>query len=228
MKRRSRTIAQLCLYIIALGVTGYQTGESTQDRAGQPEAISLFGKPLSPPPLPEERKKQLEANLARAKTEYEREPDDPDRIIWLGRRPAYLGRFREAIQIYTRGIERPPDYAKPYRHRGHRYITVREFDKAIADLEKAAKLIEGVPDEVELHGMPNKYNIPTNTTVLQNEICQRFRDCCSTSRHRLGVENPSFSQPSRFFNTVVLVEPTPDTGPILLAVVSTRRYYVRL
>jgi len=57
-----------------------------------------------------------------------------------------------------------PNYAKLYRHRGHRYITVREFDKAIADLEKAAKLIQGVPDEIEPDGAPNQYNIPTSTS----------------------------------------------------------------
>jgi tetratricopeptide (TPR) repeat protein len=163
MKRRSR-ITQLCLCIIVLGVTGYQTGESSQDRAGQPEAISLLGKPLYSPPLPEERKKELEANLARAKADYEQKPDDPERLIWLGRRTAYLGRYREAIQIYTRGIEKHSNYAKLYRHRGHRYITIREFDKAIADLEKAALLIRGVPDEIEPDGMPNKFNIPTSTS----------------------------------------------------------------
>ena len=27
-----------------------------------------------------------------------------------------------------------------YRHRGHRYITTRQFDKAVADMERAAKL----------------------------------------------------------------------------------------
>lgn len=164
MKRRSKTIAQLCLCSLALGVAGYQPRGSVQDRAGPPEAISLLGKPLYSLPLPEERKKELEDRLAQAQVEYEQKPDDPERIIWLGRRTAYLGRYRAAIEIYTRGIEKHPNYAKLYRHRGHRYITIREFDKAIADLEKAAKLIEGVPDEIEPDGQPNKFNIPTSTS----------------------------------------------------------------
>jgi hypothetical protein len=50
-----------------------------------------------------------------------------------------------------------------YRHRGHRFITVREFNKAIADLEHAASLIRNRPDEVEPDGAPNPYNIPTST-----------------------------------------------------------------
>jgi hypothetical protein len=56
-----------------------------------------------------------------------------------------------------------PDDARLYRHRGHRYITLRQFDAAIADLTKAASLIEGKPDEVEPDGQPNAANIPVST-----------------------------------------------------------------
>jgi hypothetical protein len=75
-----------------------------------------------------------------------------------------LWRYRDAINVYSKGIALHPNYAKLYRHRGHRYITLREFDKAIADLEKAAKLIRGAPDEIEPDGAPNQYNIPTSTS----------------------------------------------------------------
>jgi tetratricopeptide (TPR) repeat protein len=129
-----------------------------------PEAYSFFKKPLYPIALAPEEKANLDSNLARAQAEYEKDPTDPERIIWLGRRLAYLWRYRDAIEIYSKGIALHPKYAKLYRHRGHRYITVREFDKAIADLEKAAKFIEGVPDEIEPDGAPNKYNIPTSTS----------------------------------------------------------------
>ena len=43
--------------------------------------------------------------------------------------------YRDAIATFSRGIARFPDNAKFYRHRGHRYITVREFAKAQADYE---------------------------------------------------------------------------------------------
>ncbi|MCX6552544.1 MAG: tetratricopeptide repeat protein, partial [Acidobacteria bacterium] len=36
-----------------------------------------------------------------------------------------------------------------YRHRGHRYVTTRQIDKAIADLTKASQLVAGKPDEPE-------------------------------------------------------------------------------
>jgi tetratricopeptide (TPR) repeat protein len=50
-----------------------------------------------------------------------------------------------------------------YRHRGHRYISIREFDLAIADLEQAAKLIEGKENEMEPDGQPNAQNIPVSS-----------------------------------------------------------------
>jgi tetratricopeptide (TPR) repeat protein len=56
-----------------------------------------------------------------------------------------------------------PDDARFYRHRGHRYISIRELDRAIADLEHAALLIAGTEDEVEPDGAPNPAGIPVST-----------------------------------------------------------------
>lgn len=136
---------------------------SVQQPTSSAEAISLLGQPLYPVPLPPSRKQALETELAQARAAYEQNPDDPERIIWLGRRTAYLGRYREAIGIYTDGINKHPNDARLYRHRGHRYITIRQLDKAIADLEKAATLIRGQPDQIEPDGQPNKYGVPTTT-----------------------------------------------------------------
>ncbi|HYP54443.1 MAG TPA: tetratricopeptide repeat protein, partial [Pyrinomonadaceae bacterium] len=114
------------------------------------------------PPTPEARR-ELERKLAEARAAYERDPDDADALIWLGRRTAYLGRFDDAVQIFTEGIRKHPSDARLYRHRGHRYITLRRFDLAVKDLERAAKLVKGKPDETEPDGLPNARNIPTST-----------------------------------------------------------------
>ena len=128
-----------------------------------PVAVSLLGKKLSEPPLSAERRAEYEAKLEQARLEHERRPDDPDTTIWLGRRTAYLGRFREAIAIFSEGLERWPDDARLLRHRGHRFITLRRLDEAIADLERATTLVAGRPDEVEPDGLPNPAGIPTST-----------------------------------------------------------------
>jgi tetratricopeptide (TPR) repeat protein len=129
-----------------------------------PEATSLLGKPLYPPEISAEARTRLEENLVKARAEHEKNPTDPDALLWLGRRIAYLGRYRDAIAVFTEGVEKFPNDARFYRHRGHRYLTVREIDKAIADLEKAAALTKGRPDEVEPDGAPNPANIPRSTT----------------------------------------------------------------
>jgi tetratricopeptide (TPR) repeat protein len=129
----------------------------------KPEATSLLGRPLVPPgPSPQQRP-ALEANLAAAEAAYKNNPSDPDAIIWLGRRLAYLGRYRDAIATFSEGIQKHPADARMYRHRGHRYITVRELDRAIADLGRAAGLVTNRPDEIEPDGAPNARNIPTST-----------------------------------------------------------------
>lgn len=115
------------------------------------------------PPISAETRKEMEARLDEARRRFEAKPNDPGLRIWLGRRLAYLGRFSEAIEVYSEGIKKFPWDARFYRHRGHRYITLRKFDLAIGDFEKAAKLIKGKPDEVEPDGQPNVRNIPTST-----------------------------------------------------------------
>jgi tetratricopeptide (TPR) repeat protein len=129
----------------------------------KPEATSLLGRPLFSAPQAPDTAAQNEKNLAAAKADFDKDPSSADAAIWLGRRTAYLGRFRDAIAIYTAAIAKHPSDARLLRHRGHRYLTVRELDAAIADLSKAAALAESRPDEVEPDGQPNVRNLPHGT-----------------------------------------------------------------
>jgi len=109
-----------------------------------------------------------EAALAVAREAYEARPDDADALIWVGRRLGYLGRYREAIDVFSQGVRKHPRDARMLRHRGHRWITLRDFDRAIRDLERAATLERGRPDQIEPDGLPNARNTPTST--LQSNI----------------------------------------------------------
>jgi tetratricopeptide (TPR) repeat protein len=124
---------------------------------------SLLGQPLTAQALAPQDQARMEAQLAEARAAWDKDPDDADALIWTGRRTAYLGRYREAIAIFTDGIARHPEDARMVRHRGHRYLTVREIDRAIADLEKGVALIAGQPDEIEPDGLPNARNDPPGT-----------------------------------------------------------------
>lgn len=129
----------------------------------RPEAVSLLGVPLFSPELHKGQKEKLLEQYIAAKADYDTDPTNIDFVIWLGRRAAYLWRYREAIEIFSGGIEASPNDPRLYRHRGHRYITIREFGKAVDDLSKAAQLASTREDEVEPDGQPNEKNIPTGT-----------------------------------------------------------------
>lgn len=161
-----RTCAALVLLLaVAAACNSGESGADTTAAASvSPEATSLLGKPLHRRTFSTEQRATLERNLAAARAAYERTPQDVDSIIWLGRRQAYLEQYQDAIKTFTTGIELWPDDPRLYRHRGHRYITVREFDKAEADLETAVGMVRGRPDEIEPDGAPNARNIPTSTT----------------------------------------------------------------
>jgi tetratricopeptide (TPR) repeat protein len=116
-----------------------------------------------PPPVSVEAAREMEARLEEARERYRTNPDSVEAAIWVGRRLAYPGRFREAIDFYTAAIQKFPQDARLYRHRGHRYITTRQFARAISDLDTAAKLTKGKPDELEPDGQPNARNLPTST-----------------------------------------------------------------
>lgn len=136
--------------------------EQSPAPAPAPEARSLSGQDLVPPvPIPNQAK--LEADLAAAEAALAAQPDSAEALIWVGRRQGYLWRYRAAIDTFTRGIERFPADARFYRHRGHRYLTVREFAKAEADFTKAASLVAGKPDEIEPDGAPNAAGVPRST-----------------------------------------------------------------
>ena len=78
--------------------------------------------------------------IARAERALAADPQSIDRIIALGVAQSGARQFREAIATFTRGLAIAPDNALLYRWRGHRYLSVREFDRALADLTRGARL----------------------------------------------------------------------------------------
>src|SRR5688572_3142179 len=120
------------------------------------------------PVLSPETRTLYEKNLADAEAVHLEKPNDANSILWLGRRTAYLGEYKNAVRIFSSGAVLFKNDARFLRHRGHRYITLRCFDDAIEDLEKAAEMVRGKPDEIEPDGLPNAKNIPTST--LQSNI----------------------------------------------------------
>lgn len=130
---------------------------------GLPEATSLLGQPLFRIVSDEATEARLSARLDSAEAAFQAAPHQTDALIWLGRHLAYAGRYRDAVDLFSAGIEEHPDDPRLYRHRGHRYITLRELELAVRDLEHAAKLVSGLDDEIEPDGQPNPAGIPVST-----------------------------------------------------------------
>jgi len=129
--------------------------------------ISILGKELIKPKLSKKVAYSRKRKLSIAKLNIDKNPDSLENIIWYGRRLAYLYNYDSAINIFSSGLEKFPNSYKLYRHRGHRYITLRQYNKAISDLEQAAFFSRNSPIEIEADGLPNKRNIP-RTSVQFN------------------------------------------------------------
>jgi len=106
----------------------------------EPEVVSLLGRKLIAAPAEGEELVKLQSTLEEAARALEASPDNLEAIIAYGRALAGLWRYHEAIEVYSKGIKAHPDAAMLYRHRGHRYISIRDFDKAASDMAKAAAL----------------------------------------------------------------------------------------
>jgi tetratricopeptide (TPR) repeat protein len=155
-------LAVLLLALPLSSAVGRQGGYAVQSLPKPARCDGLWADDPATAP-PGEAGRELEAKLAEARAEYEKRPEDADAIIWLGRRTAYLGRYMKAVEVFSEGVRKHPRDARMYRHRGHRYITLRCFDDAVKDLERAAQLVRGRADEVEPDGLPNARNTPTST-----------------------------------------------------------------
>lgn len=128
-----------------------------------PEAYALDGTPLFPPPESEASLRHRDSLLAIAQADFMRDSHDLNNIIWYGRRLAYLSRYHEAIAVFSNGMERHRNAPELLRHRGHRYITTRQFGGAIEDFIAAAEAVAGRPVEIEPDGIPNALNIPLSS-----------------------------------------------------------------
>lgn len=128
-----------------------------------PEVVSLLGVTFYEPERPTRVQHMLDSNLAVAEKNFLKDPSE-ENFIWYARRLGYLSRFNEAIEILSQGIDKYPGSYRLLRHRGHRFISMRLFDRAIDDLTKASQLMPAYPPEVEPDGVPNSINQPLSTT----------------------------------------------------------------
>jgi tetratricopeptide (TPR) repeat protein len=135
--------------LLTMSVAALAQTPAAAKTAARPEATSLLGVPLYTPELAPDAKQAAVEQVRLAREALAKAPASADAILWLGRQLAVAGQVREAVSVFTGGIAKFPNDARFYRHRGHRYVTLRQFDKAIADLTKGSALVAGKPDQQE-------------------------------------------------------------------------------
>ena len=119
----------LCIVIFFSCQNDSSQKKQVQENKNDYSIQSPLGKKLTP----SEPSKEMLGKFEKAKQDFSKNPKDVDNIIWYGRRTAYLGRYEDAIKIYSDGISQFPNDARLYRHRGHRFISIRKYDEAIKD-----------------------------------------------------------------------------------------------
>jgi len=132
MRRCVFSIA-LPLFFAACAEPAPPPAEQAAEAAPRPEATSLLGEPLFA------REDSL-GEIAPADSALAAAPDDVELLIAAARARRNSWHYRDEIALYTRVLELAPEDWRPYRFRGHRYVSVREFDNAIRDLERARAL----------------------------------------------------------------------------------------
>ena len=119
----------------------------------EPETYSFAGKPLFAKPVDSIALAKSDSAIAAIKSKSELTEED---YIEISRQLLAVNQFKKAVENFSEGIEKYPNSFKLLRHRGHRYLNLRQPDKAIADLNKAEELIRSQPEtwEYDATGKP--------------------------------------------------------------------------
>src|SRR5687767_12378202 len=131
------TLRNMQAGVMTLVITGAAITLGPARGAGQTEALSVQYR--SPEGVEYRSLPDTDA-IKSARAALAADPKNIARIIDLGIAESGARQFREAIATFTRGLDIEPDNALLLRWRGHRYLSVREFDRAFADLSRGSKL----------------------------------------------------------------------------------------
>ncbi len=130
--------ATLCF--VAIFVLTAQIRSQSATTHGAFETTSGLGRKLYA--LPDDDK------VIAARKSLAEDPKNVERVIQLSKAQATRRQYREAVATTTAGLAFAPKSADLYLERGHRELGLREFKRAMNDLEQATKL---APDMLDAH-----------------------------------------------------------------------------
>ena len=137
--------AALLLFILMISCAPKKV-ETETSATPEPETTSFSGTPLYAKPADSLASIKSDSLIGAIRTKAELSEDD---YIAIGRSLVGVNQFRKAVETYSEGLTKFPDSYRLLRHRGHRYINLRQLDKAIVDLNRAEELIRTAPEVYE-------------------------------------------------------------------------------
>lgn len=118
--------------LAALALTG-PVGAQAPAAERRPELTTLLGREVF-------ARGDADGAIAAADAALAADPRNVDLVLAAARTRDAALQFHAAIDLYGRGLALAPRDVRLWRFRGHRYISIRRFDLAVADLEQAAAL----------------------------------------------------------------------------------------
>jgi len=94
------------------------------------------------------------------------------RYVLVAKLHSYLRDAAGAVRVLGDGLERHPASPHLHRHRGHFRITLRDFDGAVEDFERAVPLLESIDDEIEYY---QRELVPEMERAILGEPLERLR-----------------------------------------------------
>ncbi len=116
-----------------------EVAQEIEDVSPPQEGVSFTGKPLYRQKVSEELLSKSDSLIELIDKKGDLSEED---YIQKGNHYASSRRYRDAIEVYTEGLSKYPESFKLRRYRAHRYLSVRETEKAITDLTEAVDLLD--------------------------------------------------------------------------------------
>lgn len=169
--------ALICLFVPVL-LSGVPAA------AQAPELTTLLGRPVF-------ARADTDSAIAKADAALAADPRNVDLILAAARARDVALQFNSAIETYTRGLAIAPDDVRLLRFRGHRYISTRRFEQAVADLARARTLAPSSFDVLYHLGLAHYlrgefdeaarvYQACLDTTSDPRPLPEGWRSCATT------------------------------------------------
>jgi tetratricopeptide (TPR) repeat protein len=184
MSRKRIAWAAIALATLAAGTI---VANAVEQAAGEPpQVVSPLGRRFFGRP-------DADGAIAKADAALAADLKSVDLLINAARARDAALQYTGAIELYTKVIAAAPNDVRGYRFRGHRYISTRRFDLAVADLEKAVKLAPSSYDVAYHLGLADylKGEFATAARIYRGclaakepagKLPEGWRDCSTVAR----------------------------------------------